>query len=71
MLNLKPTKSDIGMFVCRTRLVYVIVHVDDVHGTGPEKELKEVFEEMSKHIMIKKEPIKENDIPRRLATLKP
>ena len=35
----------------------MIAHVDDGHGTGPEKELKEVFAEMSKHIMIKMEPM--------------
>ena len=57
LLNLEPTKSDVGMFVCRMRQVYVIAHVDDVHGTEPEKELKEVIAEMSKHIMIKMEPM--------------
>jgi hypothetical protein len=57
VLKLEPTKSDPCMFVCRKRQVYVIAHVDDVHGTGPEKELKEVFAEMAKHIMIKMEPM--------------
>ena len=32
----------------------MIAHVDDGHGTGPEKELKEVFSEMA---MIKMEPM--------------
>ena len=57
VLELEPTKSDPCMFICRKRQVYVIAHVDDVHGTGPEKELKEVFAEMAKHIMIKMEPM--------------
>ncbi len=37
--------------------VHSIAHVDDVHGTGPEEELKKLFEELGKHILLTMEPM--------------
>ena len=51
------TKSDPCMFVCKKRQLYLIAHVDDVHGTGPEDELKKLFEELGKHILLTMEPM--------------
>ena len=39
------------------RQIYLIAHVDDVHGTGPRDELKKLFEELGKHILLTMEPM--------------
>ena len=56
-LGLTATKSDPCMFVCKERQIYLIAHVDDVHGTGPAEELKKLFEELGKHFLLTMEPM--------------
>ena len=45
------------MFVCKERQIYLIVHVDDVHGTVSAEEFKKLFEELGKHILLTMEPM--------------
>ena len=44
------------MFTCHEKQLLFIAHVDDLHATGPEKELLKLFKDLGKDIALKLEP---------------